>query len=115
MSESKKRVKKDKFNNFTIPPRNTTTYSKTVKHIYDMIHEAAPQLLERADVRDAFNTFVEFLKKYNDASMEANRRVTLEEHLNQTSELKRKIEELSLNHKQELERNLLLLQVIKLL
>lgn len=65
MSESKKRVKKDKFNNFTIPPRNTTTYSKTVKHIYDMIHEAAPQLLERADVRDAFNTFVEFLKKYN--------------------------------------------------
>ena len=54
----------------------------------------------------------ELLKKYNDASVEANRRVSLEEHLIQTSELKRKIEELSLNHKQELEKNLLLIQVI---
>jgi len=61
-----KRVKKDKFNNFTIPPRNTTSYSKSVKHIYDMINEAAPQLLGRDDVRNAFNTYVEFLKKYND-------------------------------------------------
>lgn len=63
---AKKRVKKDKFNNFNIPPRSTTSYSKSVKHIYDMINEAAPHLLERDDVRNAFNNYVEFLKKYND-------------------------------------------------
>ena len=61
-----KKVKKDKFNYFNVPLiRNGPSYSKSVRHIYDMIQEASPQLLVREDVRKAFNDFVGFLANYD--------------------------------------------------
>ncbi len=50
------------------------------------------------------------LSKYNDSSVELQRRITLEEHLKQIGDLRRQIEELNLNHKQELEKSILLNQ-----
>jgi hypothetical protein len=50
------------------------------------------------------------LSKYNDSSVELQRRITLEDHLNQIGDLRRQIEELNLNHKQELEKSILLNQ-----
>ena len=55
--------KKDKFNGFKVPKTNTT---KCVTHIYGMIKEANPTLLERDDVKKAFNDFVDCLSKYED-------------------------------------------------
>ena len=50
------------------------------------------------------------LSKYNDSSVELQRRITLEDHLNKIGDLRRQIEELNLNHKQELEKSILLNQ-----
>jgi hypothetical protein len=57
----------------------------------------------------------EILKKYNDSSVEASRRIKLDEHLNQIGDLKRKIEEINLNYKQDIENLTLKLQVIQYL
>jgi hypothetical protein len=54
----------------------------------------------------------ELARKYNDASVEQHRRVTLDEHLNQIGDLKRKIEEIKINSKLEIENLKLVLQVI---
>lgn len=45
----------------------------------------------------------EIIKKFNDTSIEMQRRVKLDDHLTQIGNLKRKIEELNLNHKHESE------------
>lgn len=66
-------------------------------------------LLNQIDVLTASNE--ELLRKYNDYSIEAQRRVKLDEHLNQVGDLKRKIEELSIQHRQEVENLTLRLQV----
>ena len=53
----------------------------------------------------------EILKKYNETSVEASRRIKLDEHLNQIGQLRRKIEEINLNYRQDIENLTLKLQV----
>ena len=61
-----KKEKVDKYNGFKVPPKTGPKSTRCVIHIYDMIKEAAPTLLERDDVRTAFNNFVDCLRKYDD-------------------------------------------------
>ena len=68
MSEQKtkaKKVKVEKYNGFKVNTRMQST--RCIPHIYEMIKSANPTLLEREDVKKAFNDFVEFLIKYNDS------------------------------------------------
>ena len=60
-----KKVKVDKYNGFKIIKGMKST--RAIPHIYEMIKEANVKLLEREDVKKAFNDFVEFLIKYNDS------------------------------------------------
>ena len=64
--KKEKKVKVDKYNGFKVPPKTGPKSTRCVNHIYDMIKEAAPTLLERDDVRTAFNNFVDCLRKYDD-------------------------------------------------
>lgn len=52
------------------------------------------------------------LAKYNQSSLELNRRITLEDHLKQIGQVTRKLEETNLKHKEEMQENMLLLQVL---
>ena len=61
-----KKEKVDKYNGFKVPAKDGPKSTKAVSHIYDMIKEAAPTLLERDDVRTAFNNFIDYLRKYDD-------------------------------------------------
>ena len=61
-----KKVNVDKYNGFKVPAKAGPKSTGCVIHIYDMIKEAAPTLLERDDVRTAFNNFVDCLRKYDD-------------------------------------------------
>jgi hypothetical protein len=63
--EKPKKVKVDKYNGFKVPPKSGPRSTRCVNHIYDMIKEADPTLLERDDVRIAFNNFVDCLRKYD--------------------------------------------------
>ena len=68
MSEQKtkaKKVKVEKYNGFKVNTRMQST--RCIPHIYEMMKSANPTLLEREDVKKAFNDFVEFLIKYNDS------------------------------------------------
>lgn len=56
----------------------------------------------------------ELTKKLSRASAELQRRVTLEEHLNKTGDLQRKMEEIGLGHRQEMETSLVQLEVSRL-
>jgi hypothetical protein len=60
-----KKEKKDKYNNFKVPSRTGPSSTRGIHHIYDMIKEAAPTLLQRDDVRNAFNNYVDCLRKYD--------------------------------------------------
>ncbi len=53
----------------------------------------------------------QIMQKYSDVTAEAQRRITLKEHLNQTSDLKRKMDENNIFHKYELENTRLMLDV----
>ena len=64
--EKPKKVKVDKYKGFKVPAKTGPKSTKCVTHIYDMIKEAAPALLDRDDVRTAFNNFVDCLRKYDD-------------------------------------------------
>jgi hypothetical protein len=64
--EKPKKVKVDKYNGFKVPAKAGPKSTKCVNHIYDMIKEGAPALLQRDDVRTAFNNFVDCLRKYDD-------------------------------------------------
>jgi regulator of replication initiation timing len=55
----------------------------------------------------------ELLKKFQRASVELQRRVTLEDHLGKTADLQRKIEEIGLCHRQEMEISLAQLEATK--
>lgn len=66
-------------------------------------------LLNQIDILRSNNE--ELIKKYNDLSVECQRKIKLDEHLNQIGDLRRKIEELNLNHKQELENSVFRIQV----
>ncbi|CAF0754662.1 unnamed protein product [Brachionus calyciflorus] len=65
------------------------------------------ELLNKIDLLESNNQ--EIIKKYNDISIETQRRIKLDDHLIQIGDLKRKIEELNLNYKQETE--LLILKI----
>jgi hypothetical protein len=65
--KKEKKVKVDKYNGFKVPAKSGPRTTKCVNHIYDMIKEAAPTLLERDDVRTAFNNYVDCLRKYDGA------------------------------------------------
>lgn len=64
-------------------------------------------LMNKIDVLESNNQ--ELIRKFNETSIEMQRRVKLEDHLTQIGNLKRKMEELNLNHKNESE--LLILKV----
>jgi hypothetical protein len=57
------KVKVDKYNGFKVPPKSRTS-TKWAIHIYDMIKEAKPTLLENEAVKDAYNKLIECLIKY---------------------------------------------------
>lgn len=60
-----KKVKKDKYNDFKVPSRTGPSSTRCINHLYDMIKEAQPLLLQRDDVRIAFNNYVDCLRKYD--------------------------------------------------
>jgi hypothetical protein len=51
------KTKVDKYNGFAVPPRTRATSCGCI-HIYEMMKEANPTLLEREDVKAAFNDLV---------------------------------------------------------
>jgi hypothetical protein len=61
MTTSKK--SKDKYNGFAVPPTTRAT-SRWARHIYEMMKEGTPALLEREDVKKAYNDLVECLDSY---------------------------------------------------
>ena len=56
--------KKDRYNGFKVPSKNGPKQTQCVTHIYGMMKEANPLLLESPDVKKAFNDFVDCLLKY---------------------------------------------------
>ena len=58
------KTKVDKYNGFKVPDKKIITTRWTI-HVYDMIKEAQPELLQRDDVRTAYNNLVECLRKYD--------------------------------------------------
>ena len=50
-------------------------------------------------------------RKYNDIQAESQRRVKLQDHLSQTGELKRKIDEMNVMHKHELDNTMSIVEV----
>lgn len=54
---------KDKYNGFVVPPSTRAT-SRYARHIYDLMKEGTPELLEREDVKKAYNDFVACLDSY---------------------------------------------------
>jgi hypothetical protein len=68
IAKSKKTRSKtiDKYSGFKVPSKTTGPRpTKWVVHIYAMIKDANPKLLERDDVRTAFNNLVDCLMKYD--------------------------------------------------
>jgi len=60
MSDSKKKQIKNK--GFNVPSKsNAPTATKWASYVFNMIKEAAPHLLEREDVKTAYNHFVDTL------------------------------------------------------
>lgn len=56
--------KKDRYNGFKVPSKNGPKQTRCITHIYGMMKEANPLLLENPDVKKAFNDFVDCLLKY---------------------------------------------------
>lgn len=65
-AKKEKKPKVDKYNGFKVPAKAGPRSTRGVNHIYDMIKEAAPTLLERDDVRTAFNNYVDCLRVWDD-------------------------------------------------
>lgn len=58
--------KKEKNNGFNVPVKSRApTSTKWAIYIFEIIKEAAPQLLEREDVKTAYNSFVECLSLHS--------------------------------------------------
>ncbi len=72
MADSKTKEKKaakakvEKYNGFKVPPRNGAIQSiRWCNHVYHMIEEAKPELLQRDDVRNAYNVVIDCCRKYD--------------------------------------------------
>jgi len=63
--KSEKKARPDKYNGFKVPSKTGPKQTKCVVHIYNMIKEANPLLLDNPDVKNAFNDFVSCLLKYD--------------------------------------------------
>lgn len=61
----KKSKKKDKYNGFTVPDKRGPAGVRACVHMYEMIKEAKPELLDREDVKKAYNDFVSCCQKYD--------------------------------------------------
>ena len=64
-TEKTKKSKPDKYNGFKVPSKTGPKQTKCVVHIYNMIKEANPLLLDNPDVKKTFNDFVDCLLKYD--------------------------------------------------
>jgi hypothetical protein len=51
---------------WNVPSKHSVGLQQTLflKHIHSLIKELAPQLLDREDIRDEFNSLIEYLKQY---------------------------------------------------
>ena len=58
------KTKVDKYNGFKVPDKKIITTRWTI-HVYDMIKEARLELLQREDVRTAYNNLIDCLRKYD--------------------------------------------------
>lgn len=61
-----KRVAKpkvDKYNGFKVPAKSRAT-TRWAIHIYDMMKEAKPELLQREDIKNAYNALIDCLLEY---------------------------------------------------
>lgn len=58
------KTKVDKYNGFKVPDKKIIS-TKWAIHVYNMIKEAQQELLQREDVRTAYNKLVECLRKYD--------------------------------------------------
>ncbi len=68
-----KKTKKEKNNGFKVPPKKGGSNSSPwPRHVFDMIKEANPQLLDREDVKIAYNNFVDCLQKYEPENLYTN-------------------------------------------
>lgn len=65
MSKKSEKKKSDKYNGFNVPSKTGPKQTKCVVHIYNMIKEANPLLLDNPDVKKTFNDFVDCLLKYD--------------------------------------------------
>jgi archaellum component FlaC len=73
MADSKTKEKKaakakvDKYNGFKVPPRIGRASGSVCwcNHVYHMIEEAKPELLQREDVRNAYNAVIDCCRKYD--------------------------------------------------
>jgi hypothetical protein len=56
----------DKYKGFNVPSKSCRRHKSTPwgYHVYHMIKEAKPELLEREDVRQAYNNLIDCLRKY---------------------------------------------------
>jgi chromosome segregation ATPase len=72
---------------------------------------------EKSDLKTQIESlrlnYDELLRKHNDCTAEMNHRVKLEEHLNKTGELKRKMDEQTYLHKHELDHSLNKVQALE--
>jgi hypothetical protein len=63
-SATKAKPKIDKYNGFKVPPKGRTA-TRWAIHIYDMMKEAKPELLQREDIKNAYNALIECLQEYD--------------------------------------------------
>ena len=58
------KTKVDKYNGFKVPDKKIKT-TRWAIHVYNMIKEARLDLLQREDVRTAYNNLIDCLRKYD--------------------------------------------------
>lgn len=63
-----KKVKVDKYNGFKVPAKSSVHQKSIIwaYHVYSIMKEAKPALLEREDIKVAYNNFVDCLNKYKE-------------------------------------------------
>jgi hypothetical protein len=64
-TKTKTRVKKDKYDGFTVPTKKGAASVRACVHTYEMIKEANVELLKREDVKKAYNDFITCCRKYD--------------------------------------------------
>jgi hypothetical protein len=65
-TKTPKKATKDKKHGFNVPLKSGPKSTRFCYYIYTMIKEANPLLLEKDDIKTAYNNFVECCKKYDE-------------------------------------------------